>query len=143
MARQRRRLMADINVVPYIDVSLVLLIVFMIAAPMLSQGVKVDLPKATANKIPPSKFKPIVISVDQKGDYYMNMTPDNKQVLSAEQLAVWIKASLARTKSTTVYVRADQGVDYGKVVQAMVVAQRAGAGSIGLMTDNARQQKRA
>ena len=140
MKRERRKPMADINVVPYIDVMLVLLVIFMITTPLLSQGVKVDLPQATAQAITAAK-EPIVVSVDAQGNYYLNLATDPSQPIDAVSLANRVSTELRsdaqQGQTRQVLVKGDQHVDYGKVMQAMVLLQQAGAASVGLVTDPA------
>jgi biopolymer transport protein TolR len=135
---RRRRLMGEINVVPYIDVMLVLLIVFMITAPLLTQGVKVDLPQASADPIDEEflqKHEPLIVTVDRGGRLYFNMgkTPDVPTTESV--IATRVAAVLRRDARTPVLVRADTNVPYGNVVHAMVMLQKAGADKVGLLTD--------
>lgn len=132
--RQKRKRISDINVVPYIDVMLVLLIIFMVTTPLLSQGVKVDLPKAAA-KVLPNQNVPIIVSVDAKGNYYLNINATPEAPISGNDLTAQVADALQKNQDRKVYVRADQSVDYGKVIAAMVLLQQAGAGSVGLMTD--------
>ena len=138
MAR-RRSLMAEINVVPYIDVMLVLLIIFMITAPLLTQGVQVDLPKTSANAINPKGQEPLVISVDDKGYYYLNVSNHPNKPMNPVAVATRVAAELQLAKQTgvtrQVLVKGDQHVPYGSVVQAMVMLQHAGADHVGLITD--------
>ena len=131
------RLNSEINVVPYIDVMLVLLVIFMITAPLLSQGVKVNLPQASSQKLS-TKQQPLIISVDQKGRYFLNMAKQPGTALSANQLMSKINYILMHKKSSVngVYVKGDRAVNYGKVVQAMVLLQKAGAHDVGLITRN-------
>lgn len=135
--RKRNRPIAEINVVPYIDVMLVLLVIFMITAPLLSQGVHVDLPKAQARALSVKQQTPIIVSVDKYGRYYLNSS-DNNISLSPQQLMNRVAAELMIAKQTgksiTVLVKGDQAVNYAKVVQAMVLLQRAGVEQVGLMT---------
>jgi biopolymer transport protein TolR len=134
-----RRLMGEINVVPYIDVMLVLLIIFMITAPLLTQGIKVDLPKAGAEPLDAEMLKnaiPLVLSVDRAGALYMNIGGGNpQQALSAESVAARAEAALRRTPELPVLVKADNRVEYGMVVRAMVILQKAGAKKVGFITD--------
>lgn len=131
----RRRSLAEINTVPYIDVMLVLLVIFMVTAPLLNQGVKIDLPQATANPIPPEAKQPLIITVDSEGLYYLNQSDQPEQPLSADSLRQQVSALLVRTPDVPVMVRGDTAVPYGQVVRAMTVLQSAGAPSIGLMTE--------
>ena len=137
-ATRRRRLMGEINVVPYIDVMLVLLIVFMITAPLLTQGVKVELPQASADPIDEEflqKHEPLVLTVDVSGRLYLNMGKAQDQPASEVQVGARVAAVLRRDAKTPVLVRADAGVPYGTVVRAMALLQRAGAPKVGLLTD--------
>src|SRR3990167_6712393 len=134
----QKRPIAEINVVPYIDVMLVLLVIFMIVTPILTQGVHVNLPQATAKALPPTSNTPIIVSVDNRGDYYLNIAENPTQPVTAENLVTRVAATLALAKQNhqqrDVYVKGDNEVDYGKVIQAMVLLQQAGAESVGLMT---------
>ncbi len=129
-----RRLMGDINVVPYIDVMLVLLIIFMITAPLLTQGVKVDLPKAAAQPIDSTK-NPLILSVDRNGNLYLNNGGHPRSPLTADVVEERTAAALRRDPDTPVLVKGDNNVAYGRVVQAMVILQRAGAKKVGFITD--------
>lgn len=137
-SKNRRRAVAEINVVPYIDVMLVLLVIFMITAPLLTQGVNVSLPQAAAKALPPKQDLPIIVSVDSRGDYYLNIADNPKQPISAENLTTKVAATLQLAQQNhqtrDVYVKGDRQVDYGKVVEAMVLLQQAGAETVGLMT---------
>lgn len=130
--------MAEINVVPYIDVMLVLLVIFMITTPLLTQGVKIQLPQASAKAINIKKQTPIVVSVDKAGHYYLNINnkPDNP--IAPNTLSTRIAAQVIFDKREHSYrpilIKGDKDVDYGKVVQAMVLLQHAGVKNIGLMT---------
>ena len=130
-----RRLMGEINVVPYIDVMLVLLIIFMITAPLLTQGVKVDLPKAAAEPLEAQRIQPLVLSIDRAGRLYLNIGGNPQAVLDENTVATRAAAALRREPETQVLVKADNAVAYGRVVQAMVVLQRAGARKIGFITE--------
>ena len=135
---RRRKLMGEINVVPYIDVMLVLLIIFMITAPLLTQGVKVDLPQAGANPIDAeflAKHEPLIVTVDRSGRLYFNMGKTPDQPTTESLIATRVAAVLRRDARTPVLVRADTHVPYGNVVQAMTLLQRAGAEKVGLLTD--------
>ncbi|MEM7195931.1 MAG: protein TolR [Pseudomonadota bacterium] len=126
--------MGEINVVPYIDVMLVLLIIFMVTAPLLSQGVKVDLPQASAEVLPDNEEEPFVVTVDSEGNYYLN---DNEEkISSAREIELKAKAVLNRNPTLPFLVRGDENAKYAYVVNAMVLLQRAGVGSVGLVTDS-------
>lgn len=133
--RKRRRPVAEINVVPYIDVMLVLLIIFMVTAPLISQGVKVDLPKASAEPIEQEDTPPMIASVDIKGDYYLNLGDNQEQAVDGDELASLVQAQLKKAPETPVVVKGDGGVAYSEVIQLMVLLQKAGVPSVGLMTD--------
>ena len=133
--RKRRRPVSEINVVPYIDVMLVLLIIFMVTAPLISQGVKVDLPKASANPIEQEDNPPIIASVDVKGRYFLNVGDDQESPISEEVLGAIVRAQLQKSPNTPVVVKGDGQVAYNEVIQLMVLLQKAGVPSVGLMTD--------
>jgi biopolymer transport protein TolR len=134
--RVRRRKVAEINVVPYIDVMLVLLIIFMVTAPLITQGVKVDLPQAAAESLDKDTKPPLVASVDAQGRYYITLGTNDKEPLSAEEVATLVKAHLAVNPDTPVVVNGDGSVSYNAVIQLMVLLQEvAGVPSVGLMTD--------
>ena len=136
--RRGRRLMGDINVVPYIDVMLVLLIIFMVTAPMLTQGIKVDLPKAGAEPLPDDLLRehlPLVLSVDRQGRYYINIGADHDKPVTDDVVVDRVAAVLRREPKTPVLVKADRNVPYGRVVTGMVLLQQAGAPQIGFITD--------
>jgi biopolymer transport protein TolR len=135
---RKRRLMGEINVVPYIDVMLVLLIIFMITAPLLTQGVQVDLPDADASPIDAEDLRnrePLVLSVDREGRYYVNVGGNEDQPVDEDTVLQRVQVVLGRDAETPVLVKADERVPYGRVVQGMVILQRAGAKKIGFLTD--------
>ncbi len=135
--RVRRRIVAEINVVPYIDVMLVLLIIFMVTAPLITQGVKVDLPQAAAEPLDKDTKPPLVASVDAQGLYYITLGANDKEPLSAEEVATLVKAHLMVNPDTPVVVNGDGAVSYDAVIQLMVLLQTlAGVPSVGLMTDS-------
>jgi len=128
--------MGEINVVPYIDVMLVLLIIFMVTAPLLTQGVEVELPKAAAEPIDSGKNdEPLVLSVDAAGRYYLSVGDREDAPIEAERVVSLASAVLRRKPETPVLVKADQKVAYGRVVEAMVLLQQAGATKVGFLTD--------
>ncbi|MAG76827.1 MAG: protein TolR [Colwelliaceae bacterium] len=134
--RVRRRKVAEINVVPYIDVMLVLLIIFMVTAPLITQGVKVELPKAEAEPLDEDSKTPIVASVDAEGNYFIAEGTGKNRNVTAEQLAIEVAAQLQLDPEKPVVVNGDGAVSYDAVVQLMVLLQKAGVPSVGLMTDN-------
>tara|TARA_B110000090_G_scaffold26497_1_gene26932 strand:- start:4009 stop:4434 length:426 start_codon:yes stop_codon:yes gene_type:complete len=134
--RVKRKKVAEINVVPYIDVMLVLLIIFMVTAPLVTQGVKVDLPKADAKALDKDSKPPLVASVDSEGNYYLAVGTSKNDAMSANEVAVLVKAHLEVEPNTPVVVNADGAVSYNAVIQLMVLLQqKAGVPSVGLMTD--------
>ena len=137
-ATRRRRLMGEINVVPYIDVMLVLLIIFMITAPLLKEGVKVDLPAAGAKPIDPDFLKhhePLILTIDARGRMYINFGPNQDQPTAESTVSARTSALLRRDPQTPVLVKADTTVPYGTLVRAMVLLQKAGASKVGFLTD--------
>ncbi len=132
---RKRRAMAEINVVPYIDVMLVLLIIFMVTAPMLMQGVKVDLPDAAAEPVPNQDSEPLIISVDATGQLYLNLGADEKQALELATVRSRVSTVLRRDPKKSVLVWGDQAVPYGRVVTVMSALQEAGAAEVGLVTE--------
>ncbi len=135
--RIRRRKVAEINVVPYIDVMLVLLIIFMVTAPLITQGVKVDLPQADAEPLSKDMKPPLVASVDAQGNYYLAVGTSKNKPMSAEEVATLVAAHLKLEPDTPVVVNGDGAVSYDAVIQLMVMLQKvAGVPSVGLMTDS-------
>jgi biopolymer transport protein TolR len=137
-ALRNRKLMCEINVVPYIDVMLVLLIIFMITAPLLTQGITVDLPKAAADAIDPELMQdnePLVLSIDREGFLYLNIGDDEEAPVDEATVVARTAAVLRRNAETPVLVKADQAVNYGRVVSGMVLLQQAGAERVGFITD--------
>ncbi len=133
---RKRRAVAEINVVPYIDVMLVLLIIFMITAPLLQQGVEIELPQASANPLPSEQKEPVVLTVSKTGEYYLNVGEQVKVPISEEVLVHRVAAVVKYQPDTPVLVRGDRNVDYGSVTHAMVLLQSAGVEKVGLMTDH-------
>ncbi|HHJ17315.1 MAG TPA: protein TolR [Gammaproteobacteria bacterium] len=127
--------MSEINVVPYIDVMLVLLVIFMITAPLLNQGIEVDLPQADAEPVDETQQDPLVLTVDAEGQYFLNVGGDPEQAIDAETLVLRVAAVLRQRPRATVLVRGDASVDYGQVVAAMSLLQQAGAARVGLITE--------
>jgi len=133
--RVRKRPMAEINVVPYIDVMLVMLVIFMVTAPLLTQGVKVDLPEASAEAVEDPDQEPLVVSVDAAGSLYLNVGDNPESPVDGETLVRNIGIVLRRAPGKNVLVRGDHAVDYGTVVSAMVLLQQAGVPRVGLVTE--------
>jgi biopolymer transport protein TolR len=132
---RRKRVIAEINVVPYIDVMLVLLIIFMVTAPLITQGVKVDLPQAAAESLPVDTKPPMIASIDKQGRYYLNVGESIKTPLSATEMSALVKAQIALDSNVQFVVKGDGAVNYKAVVELMVLLQQAGVPSLGLMTE--------
>ena len=144
--RNRRKPVAEMNVVPYIDVMLVLLVIFMVTAPMLNQGVKVDLPKVSSEVLPQDNDA-LVLTISIKADktYYWNMGTEvdvdtaQDQAMTLEQMTKAVTAIINQSRSqgkpVQVFVRADKSVDYGTVMGAMGGLQQADVGNVGLITE--------
>lgn len=137
MARhtKRKRFISDINVVPYIDVMLVLLVIFMITAPLLTEGVKVDLPKAEAKPVDRSDSEPLIVTVDANGQTYLNFGEQKDEPIDAATLVARVSAVIRHRPGVQVLVRGDDSVRYGDVVFVMTLLQQAGAPSVGLLTE--------
>ena len=133
--RQRRRPMSEINVVPYIDVMLVMLVIFMITAPLLKTGVEVELPQATTSPVDEKQREPLVLTVDAKGDYFLNVGGEPDAALTEQELMALVSAVIRRDAQKSVLVRGDRSVGYGKVVRAMALLQAAGVPQVGLLTE--------
>jgi len=132
---RKKKLMSEINVVPYIDVMLVLLIIFMVTAPLLKQGVEVQLPQAKARTVDTKDQENLVVTVDRQGRYFL----DDREI-KADALSKKTAAMIALRPQIQVLVRGDRDVPYGKVVKAMVLLQSAGAKSVGLLTEPPQSQ---
>ncbi len=135
--KRRRKPVAEINVVPYIDVMLVLLIIFMVTAPLVTQGVKVDLPQAQAEPLDDESKSPMIASINANGEYFLSTGngEDGKEPMTPTDLAVVVAAQLQIDPEIPVIVKADRKIEYSYVVELMVLLQRAGAPSVGLMTE--------
>ncbi len=138
--KARRRPMAEINVVPYIDVMLVLLVIFMITAPLLNLGVEVELPKADAEPMENKQNEePLVLTVLRNGDLYLNAGGDAAGIASGmidpETLVTTVSAIVRRNPELEILVGGDKQVEYGAIYQAMVLLQKAGVQKVGLMSD--------
>ena len=135
MRRRRQRLMSEINVVPYIDVMLVLLIIFMITAPLITQGVKIDLPQAPSQVVPPSEQEPVMITVDSNGSIYIDVGEKPDVPIDPDTLEARVSSLLKYRPDIQVLVRGDRDVAYGRVVAVMARLQGAGVDSVGLVTE--------
>jgi biopolymer transport protein TolR len=127
--------MAEINVVPYIDVMLVLLVIFMITAPLLNQGVKIDLPQAPAQPLDNQNQDPLIVEIDAQGRFYLNYGDNQHKPLDSATLVNRVNAVLRYRPGVAVLVRGDRAAAYGDVVIAMALLQKAGVDNVGLMTD--------
>lgn len=137
-SNKKHRPMSEINVVPYIDVMLVLLVIFMATAPLLTQGVSVELPKVDSELIDETKqADPLVISIDKSGEFYLSVSANQKKSIALDKLIIRIKASRSQTPDVAVLIRGDQDVAYGKVVTLMAELQQAGIENVGLITEPA------
>lgn len=132
--RGKRRLNADINVVPYIDVMLVLLIIFMVTAPLLTQGIEVELPKTASENVQVDS-EPVTLFVDRRGGYFLDVGSDRSKTLSDDEVVQRVGAVLRNKPETTVLIKADTKVDYGRVANGMGLLQRAGVAKLGFVTD--------
>jgi len=129
--------MSDINVVPYIDVMLVLLIIFMVTAPMMTQGIKIDLPQLEAGPVDTEKnSEPIVVSINSSGGYFLEMSSSSEKPMELDDLLQSVSAILEQKPATSVLVRGDKNVAYGAVVSLMSALQIAGANGVGLITED-------
>lgn len=133
--RKRRALKAEINVVPYIDVMLVLLVIFMVTAPLLTQGVSVDLPQASAAPVDTRDQEPLIVGILADGSYHLSIEQDRE--VSLPELLTMVSAVMQRRPDTPVLVKGDRNVPYGRVVEAMAQLQQAGVPRVGLMTEPA------
>lgn len=133
--KHKRRLVAEINVVPYIDVMLVLLIVFMVTAPLLMQGVKVELPKAPSAPLENKDQEPLIVSVKADGSYYVDLGNGKNVQEPLPSIIEKVTKILRQQPKTPVLVWGDARVDYGEVVTLMSELQNAGAPSVGLVTE--------
>ncbi|OYY55133.1 MAG: protein TolR [Halothiobacillus sp. 28-55-5] len=141
-ARRSRKVVAEINVVPYIDVMLVLLVIFMVTAPMLQQGVEVTPPSAASKSLAPSDVPPIVIAVSKTGEYSVSggkSAPTGTQAMS--EIQAYIEASRQLNPKIPVLVKGDKDANYQFVMDAMVAAQKAGVDKVGLVTDQTSNAK--
>jgi biopolymer transport protein TolR len=133
---QKRKLMGEINVVPYIDVMLVLLVIFMVTAPLLTQGVKVELPRSGAEPIEDvPDHPPLILSVDAAGNLYLNAGENEDEPTSGKEVVARVGAVMRNRPDTPILIKADRSVPYGNVVGAMVLLQQGGADAVGFVTD--------
>jgi biopolymer transport protein TolR len=133
--RKKRNLNTEMNVVPYIEVMVVLLVIFMLTTPMLTQGVDVDLPQASAVPVDSDEQEPLIVSVDRDGNFYINVGGDDTVPVEAEVIMNRVSSVLSENPDKLLLVRGDKNVSYERVVQLMVLLQQAGAPSVGLVTE--------
>ncbi|MCK5894007.1 MAG: protein TolR [Endozoicomonadaceae bacterium] len=134
--RTRRKPMSEINMVPFIDIMMVMLVAFMVATPMMSQGIKVQLPKANSTPIKVPKGKvPLIVSVKADGSYYLNLESAEQSAQSLKVISQHVAKIKGAQPNTMVLIEGDERVNYGKIVAAMVSLQDAGVYDVGLMTD--------
>jgi biopolymer transport protein TolR len=134
---KKHRLMSEINVVPYIDVMLVLLIIFMITAPLLTQGIDVDLPNAAAEPLESSENEWLVLSIDREGRFYLNIGDNQDSPIEDEVVLERVSAVIRQNPETPVVVKGDENVPYGRVVVGASLLQQSGAKKVGFSTDPA------
>lgn len=132
--RVRRRPMSEINVVPYIDVMLVLLVIFMVTAPLLYHGVDLDLPEVESSPLDEDEQEPVIVSLDAEGRAYLNTGDDPDEALATDALLEGVRAAIEGQPQRQVLIRGDQAVPYGRVVDVMGALQQAGVPSVGLMS---------
>ena len=128
--------MSDINVVPYIDVMLVLLVIFMVTAPLVTQGVKITLPQVPSKRIPSAQSEPIYVTVDAEGSLYVDVGESTETAISEEMLITRVAAIIKYRPGSQFLLRGDEAVDYGRVVRVMALIQSAGVESVGLITQS-------
>jgi biopolymer transport protein TolR len=133
--RIRKQPISEINVVPYIDVMLVLLVIFMITTPLLSQGVKVDLPQVPSKPLEEQAKDPVIVSVDSEGDFYITFGENQDDPVSPDDLVNRVGALLKYRPGIPVFIKGDRNVPYGRVVGLMALLQGAGVPSIGMITE--------
>ncbi|MBI4005256.1 MAG: protein TolR [Gammaproteobacteria bacterium] len=133
--RIRKRPMSEINVVPYIDVMLVMLVIFMITAPLLSQGVRVDLPQAPSEPLPQSDKDPVIINVDATGNFFINYGENQDKPIASSDLINRVNALLKYQPGIPVFIGGDKDVSYGHVIELMALLQGAGVPSVGMITE--------
>jgi biopolymer transport protein TolR len=139
--RKRRKLMSQINVVPYIDVMLVLLVIFMVTAPLLNLGVDIHLPQSAAKSVQDNK-EPVLVSVDKDGSFFLTLGGTQREPIDAENLVRKVSAFVRANPQVSVMIGGDERVDYGKIYQAMVLLQQAGVPKVGLMSQPVQETKR-
>ena len=133
--KKKRKQIAEINVVPYIDVMLVLLIIFMVTAPLLTQGLQISLPRINSKVLPASPIEPLVVSLDKKGLIYLDIGQNANDPIKIETLVNRVVAVLRYQPATKVFLKADATVSYGRVVEIMANLQAVGVNDVGMITE--------
>ncbi len=133
-----KKRMAEINVVPYIDVMLVLLVIFMVTAPMLAEGYRVQLPEAVAKPVKKSEQRPVIVSIDSNGRLYVNLGDNQAQPVDAKTLVARVSARRKQYPDVLVLIKGDVSADYGKVINAMSILSGAGIDDFSLITNPSR-----
>jgi biopolymer transport protein TolR len=133
--RKKRRLAHEINVVPYIDVMLVLLIIFMITAPLLSQGVEVNLPETGADSLPGHQAEPVTLTIDGRGRYFVDIGENTSKPVSDDEVVRRVRTYVKANPEGMVLIKGDRSVDYGRVAYGMGLLQEAGATKIGFVSE--------
>ncbi len=134
--RSKRKLASEINVVPYIDVMLVLLVIFMVTAPLLMQGVKVELPQAPSQPIDNKDDEPVIVSVKADGSYYINVGGEPEKPVPIDVIKDRIAKIMRAKPQTPVLVWGDKNISYGVVVALMTDLQAVGVPDVGLVTES-------
>jgi biopolymer transport protein TolR len=133
--KNKRKLLAEINVVPYIDVTLVLLVVFMVTAPLLIQGIDINLPKTVSSSLEKKHEDSLIISIKSNGNLYLNLGSKKELQISKPDLSEKVSKILKQNPNTSVLVRGDKNTSYGEVVRLMSLLQKSGVSSVGLVTE--------
>ncbi|KEQ16694.1 protein TolR [Endozoicomonas numazuensis] len=137
-SRTRRKPMSEINMVPFIDIMMVMLVAFMVSAPMLTQGVKVELPKTTSKPMPlPDDAKTLIISIQSDGKYFIDLGGDQESAKGMDDISEKVGKVLSASPQTQVLIKGDRAVNYGSVIELMARLQEAGVNDVGLITDPA------
>ena len=134
MLKRRRNLISDINVVPYIDVMLVLLVIFMVAAPLMVQGISINLPEVTSDALPVENLEPLIISIRSDGLFFLETDATRNKSLSLEEISQEVSKILKANKEMQVVIRGDEDVKYERVMLLMGKLQQLGSKNIGLIT---------
>ncbi|WXT99711.1 MAG: Tol-Pal system protein TolR [Catillopecten margaritatus gill symbiont] len=135
--RHKPTIDAQINIVPYIDVMLVLLVIFMMTTPIIEQGIEVDLPNGNAKAVDLGNQEPTIVTIDRNGEYFINsMSDDTPERLSASKIAARVQARIQTFPTMKVFVKGDREVAYGAVIALMSFLQKQGVGKIGIITES-------